>query len=59
MKILMIDHAGFQLQTRKMLLEDALHGSTVDVASTLGEVYLVFQKDLYDVVIIDNTIENG
>lgn len=55
----MIDHAGFQLQTRKMLLEDALHGSTVDVASTLGEVYLVFQKDLYDVVIIDNTIENG
>lgn len=58
MKILMIDHAGFQLQTRKMLIEDAL-ACTVDVASTLGEVYIAFQKDVYSVVMIDHGIENG
>lgn len=58
MKILMIDHAGFQLQTRKMLIEDAL-SCIVDVASTLGEVYIAFQKDGYEVVMIDHGIENG
>lgn len=59
MKILMIDHSGFQLQTRKVLLEEAIHDATVDTASTLGEVYIAFQKDVYEVVVIDHTIENG
>lgn len=58
MKILMIDRAGFQLQTRKMLLEEALKCS-IDTASTLGEVFIVFQKDTYDVVVLDHGIENG
>lgn len=58
MKILMIDQAGFQLQTRKMLLEEALK-CEIDTVSTLGEVYLAFQKDTYDVVVIDHGIENG
>jgi predicted O-methyltransferase YrrM len=59
MKILMIDQAGFQLQTRKMLLEDAIHECSVECASTLGEVFTMFQKDKYDVVVIDHGIENG
>lgn len=59
MKILMIDHAGFQLQTRKMLLEDAIHDASVEAISTLGELYVVLQKGLYEVIMIDNTIENG
>lgn len=59
MKILMIDHAGFQLETRKTLVEDSFHVASVDTVSTLGDLYLKFQKDAYDVVMIDNTIENG
>ncbi|MDD5159190.1 MAG: hypothetical protein PHI47_04010 [Sulfuricurvum sp.] len=59
MKLLMIDRSGFQLQTRKMLLEEALKNSIVDTASTLGEVFIAFQKDKYDVVIVDHGIENG
>lgn len=59
MKILMIDHAGFQLQTRKTLVEDAIHDATVDTISTLGELYTAYKKNLYNVVMIDNTIENG
>jgi len=58
MKILIIDRTGFQLQTRKMLVEETLH-CTVDTASTLGEVYIAFQKDMYNVVMIDHGIENG
>lgn len=58
MKLLLIDRSGFQLQTRKMLLEEAING-VVDIASTLGEVFIVFQKDKYDVVVIDHGIENG
>lgn len=59
MKILMIDHAGFQLQTRKMLLEDTIEQCTVDTVTTLGEVFIAFQKDKYDIVIADHGIENG
>lgn len=59
MKILMIDHAGFQLQTRKMLIEDAIANCVVETVTTLGEVFIAFQKEKYDVVIIDHTIENG
>lgn len=55
----MIDQAGFQLQTRKMLLEDAVHECTVDTASALGDVFMMFQKEKYDVVVIDHGIENG
>lgn len=59
MKILIIDQPGFQLKTRKMLLEDELTERIVDTASTLGEVFIAFQKDRYDTVIIDHGIENG
>lgn len=59
MKILIIDHAGFQLQTRKMLLEDTVSECVVETATTLADVYIAFQKDKYDVVIIDHGIENG
>lgn len=58
MKILMIDRSGFQLQTRKMVLEEEIEGS-VDSASTLGEVFITYQKDVYDIVIVDHGIENG
>lgn len=58
MKILIIDRVGFQLQTRRMLLEEALD-CVVDTVSTLGEVYIAFQKDTYSVVMIDHGIENG
>jgi predicted O-methyltransferase YrrM len=59
MKILMIDRAGFQLQTRKVLLEEAIKESSIETVSTLSDVMIVFQKDKYDVVIIDHGIENG
>lgn len=58
MKILIIDQSGFQLQTRKMLLEEAFK-EPVDTASTLGEVFIAYKKGFYDVVIIDHAIENG
>lgn len=58
MKLLLIDRSGFQLQTRKTLLEEAIDGE-VDSASTLGEVFIAFQKDKYDVIVVDHGIENG
>lgn len=54
----MIDRSGFQLQTRKILLEEELN-DTVDTASTLGEVFTAYKKGIYDVVVIDHGIENG
>ncbi|HEX5329487.1 hypothetical protein [Sulfuricurvum sp.] len=59
MKILIIDQSGFQLQTRKVLIEDTIERCSVETASTLGEVFIAFQKDKYDVVIVDHGIENG
>jgi hypothetical protein len=59
MKLLIIDRSGFQLQTRKTLLEEALNNSMVETASTLGEVFIAFQKDKFGVVLIDHGIENG
>lgn len=59
MKILIIDQAGFQLQTRKMLLEEGIGNCTVDTASSLGEVFIAYKKDAYDVVVVDHGIENG
>ncbi|MGZ9266092.1 MAG: hypothetical protein ACXW33_03170 [Sulfuricurvum sp.] len=58
MKILIIDCNGLQLQTRKMLLEEEMN-STIDTATTLGEVYIALQKGAYEIIIIDHTIENG
>ena len=59
MKILMIDQPGFQLQTRKMLIEDAIEKCSVETVSTLGEVFIAYQKDRYEVVVVDHGIENG
>ena len=58
MKILIIDHNGLQAQTRKMLLEDDLKCS-VEVATTLGELHIVYKKQAFDLIVIDHTIENG
>lgn len=58
MKILMIDHTGLQVQTRKMLLEESIE-CIIDIATTLGEVHIAYKKNLFDLVIIDHTIENG
>lgn len=58
MKLLIIDRSGFQLQTRKILLEEQLKCDIV-TASSLGDTYIAFQKNVFDVVLIDNTIENG
>ncbi len=59
MNILMIDQPGFQLQTRKILLEDTIERCVAETVSTLGDVFIAFQKDKYDVVIIDHGVENG
>jgi len=59
MKILMIDHDGLQLQTRKMFLEAEMFGSVIDTITTLGEVHIAFKKGGYEMVIIDHLIENG
>ena len=59
MRILIIDQSGFQLQTRKMLLEDAFENCATETVSTLGDLFITFQKDKYDIVIIDHAVENG
>ncbi len=59
MKILVIDRPGFHLQTWKTLIESGLEEAEVETLSTLGELYLQFQKETYDVVVIDPTVENG
>lgn len=41
-----------------MLLEEAIK-EDIDSATTLGEVFIAYQKGKYDVVIIDHGIENG
>lgn len=57
MKILMIDHSGLQIQTRKMFIEEAVI-CTIDVALTSEEVRNIFHKGEYDLVIIDHTTQN-
>lgn len=52
----MIDHCGLQVQTRKMLIEDAV-SCTIDVAFTSEEVRNVFQVKHYDLIILDHTTE--
>jgi ActR/RegA family two-component response regulator len=55
----MIDHTGLQVQTRRMYIEEVISGCTIDIATTLGEVLMAYKKELFDLVIIDHTIENG
>lgn len=59
MKILIIDHTGLQVQTRKMFIEEAVTPCIIDIANTLGEVMTGYKKDLFDLIILDHTIENG
>ncbi len=59
MKILLIDHSGLQVQTRKMFIEEAITPCEITIAFTLGEVFTAYKKDLFDLVILDHTIENG
>jgi hypothetical protein len=56
MKILMIDHCGLQVQTRKILIEDAVT-CMIDIAFTSEEVRNVFQIKHYDLIILDHTTE--
>lgn len=58
MQILFVDTHSFQTQTRRMLIEDQISCST-EVVQTLGELHMKFEKDRYDLVILDHTIENG
>lgn len=58
MKILMIDRSGFQLQTRRMLIEETMNAN-IESASTLGDLFIVFQKGNFDMVVIDHGIDNG
>jgi hypothetical protein len=59
MKILMIDHIGLQVQTRKMFIEEAVSPCVIEIANTLGEVMTLYKKDIFDLIILDHTIENG
>jgi hypothetical protein len=59
MKILLIDHSGLQVQTRKMFIEEAITPCSIEIAYTLGEVFIAYKKDIFDIVILDHTIENG
>lgn len=59
MKKLIIDRDGFQLHTRKALIEEVLTDSIVDTVTELKDLYHAFKKGIYDVVVIDNTIEEG
>lgn len=54
----MIDHTGFQLETRKVLIEGELN-CTIETATTLEGVYIAFHKNVFDIVVIDHSIENG
>ena len=56
MHILFIDRPNFQTRTRRMLIEES---HTTEAAESLGELHLKFKKGLFDLVIIDHTIENG
>jgi len=56
MKILMIDHCGLQVQTRKMLIEEAVT-CAIDIAFNSEEVRNVFQLKQYDLIILDHTTE--
>lgn len=56
MHILFVDRPNFQTQTRRALIEE-FH--TTEAAENLGELHLKFKLGLFDLVIIDPTIENG
>ncbi len=59
MNILLIDKAGFQLQTRKLLLSQELGDAQIDVASAIGDVMISYAPSKYQVVMIDHGIESG
>lgn len=58
MNLLYIDNPSLQTQIRVQNLED-IGQHTVEMANKLGDVYMMFKKDKYDIVIIDHGIENG
>jgi DNA-binding NtrC family response regulator len=57
MKILMIDHSGLQVQTRKMFIENAVE-CVVDVAINHEEVEKFLQNSAYNLVILDHTAKD-
>lgn len=58
MKILLIDSHPFQTLIRKTLIEEELK-CNVDTIATLIELYDIFKKNLFDVVVIDHSTENA
>ncbi|MDX1295171.1 MAG: hypothetical protein R3302_02820 [Sulfurimonadaceae bacterium] len=58
MNILFVDKDGFQTQTRRTLIENATSCRTA-LAQTLGDLHLTFKPDVFDLVILDHSIENG
>jgi hypothetical protein len=57
MKILMIDHSGLQVQTRKMFIENAVE-CVIDVALNHEEVEKFIQNSAYNLVILDHATED-
>jgi len=57
MKILMIDHSGLQVQTRKMFIENTVE-CVVDVALNHEDVEKFILNSTYDLIILDHTTED-
>jgi hypothetical protein len=58
MNILYIDKNTFQTQTRINLITEMLHHH-VELATTIDDVYKIYKKNKYTVVIMDHAIEIG
>lgn len=58
MKILYIDNNTFQTQTRINLITHMLHHH-VDLAVTINDVHKMYQKNKYEIIIIDHAIDIG
>lgn len=56
MKILMIDHSGLQVQTRKMFIEEAIV-CTVDVVLNHTDVEKFLTQESYDLIILDHSTD--
>jgi len=56
MKILMIDHSGLQVQTRKMFIEEAVV-CTVDIALNHADVEKFLTKESHDLIILDHSTD--
>lgn len=56
MKILMIDHCGIQVETRKMFIKEAVE-CTIESVSTSDEVRSIVHAGSHDIIILDHATE--